>query len=62
MVARLRDPGSPSLGRFYCTGQTYDDTGTPISDPANGTTYESCTHTGVHVGTIAVKFEIDPTP
>jgi hypothetical protein len=43
----------PYLGRFYCTGQTYD---TELY--MNGRTYEACTHTGAHVGTILVKFVI----
>ena len=41
--------GRPYLGRFYCSGQSYK---------ASGRTYETCSHTGVHVGTIVVQFVI----
>jgi len=56
-VTDFDDRYRPYLGRFYCTGQTY-----PTAQSANGRTYETCTHTGVHVGTIVVKFVIDATP
>jgi hypothetical protein len=41
------------LGRFYCTGQSYE---------SSDRTYETCSHTGVHVGTIVVEFVIAPAP
>lgn len=44
--------GLPHLGRFYCTGQSYQ------SSQFNSRTYETCTHKGTHVGTIAVQFVI----
>jgi hypothetical protein len=43
----------PYLGRFYCTGQTYS-----TAQYTAGGTYETCTHTGTHVGTIVVEFII----
>lgn len=42
----------PYLGRFYCTGLSYE---------SSGRTYETCAHTGTRVGTIAVQFVIKPT-
>jgi hypothetical protein len=48
-VSTLDAPGRPYLGRFYCTGQSYE---------SSGRTYETCTHSGTHVGTIAVQFVI----